>query len=497
LKSFRDLSYRLKIPLALTAVILITEVVLTAALLTRALADAKRDMRSGASSLARTLSWTIREPLIKDDLWRVFEIVRAPVATKDPSNPLQDIIVLDTRRRVYVSSSPNRFSVASDQSALPLEMTLALHNVSSNEPEFYFNFPGYLSDRDATGAVRVTSEDGSAIGFVVLSYDAKRLYDRATLVLLEVVAISVPGLLILVPLGWIWGNRMAKPLSRLAGVMGRVGRDSPQELAEQVGEQGADEIGQLAGQFRNVLKQLAEKEALEHQVMVAERLAAVGRVSAGIAHEINNPLGGMLNAVDTLSRHGNVDAFTEKTIGLLRRGLAQIRATVGALLLEARIDSPAMHSADWQDLKTLIAPQLEAKRVKLSWEVQVDESLPLPAHLVRQLGLNLLLNAAKAVEAGGKVSVEVSSNRECLTIRVSNSGQHIPMDSLGRLFEPFQPDAKSGSGKPFGLGLWVSYQIVAQLGGTISTSSEPGYTLFEVLLPFEGQTDAGTQALSN
>jgi signal transduction histidine kinase len=496
-KPFTDLSYRLKIPLALTAVILMTEVVLTAALLTRALADAKRDMQSSANSLARTLNWTIREPLVKDDLWRVFEIVRAPVATKDPSSPLRDIIVLDARQRVYASSNPSRFPFATAQSALRPEMALALHNVADGEEGFYFDFPGYFSDRDATAVVRVTTEDGSAIGFVLLSYDAQRLYDRAAGVLLDVVAISVPGLLILVPLGWIWGNRMAKPLSRLADVMGRVGRESPQSLSVRVEPEGADEIGQLARQFRNMLRQLAEKESLEHQVMVAERLAAVGRVSAGIAHEINNPLGGMLNALDTLSRHGSVDAFTEKTLGLLRRGLAQIRATVGALLLEARIDSPAMRSADWQDLKTLIAPQLEAKQVQLSWDIRVDESLPLPAHLVRQLGLNLLLNAAKAVETEGKVGVQVSLDGACLTIRVSNSGQHIPMESLGRLFEPYQPDARHAPGRTFGLGLWVSYQIVTQLGGTISTSSEPGYTLFEVQLPVKSLTDAGTQAVSN
>ncbi|HWQ39943.1 MAG TPA: HAMP domain-containing sensor histidine kinase [Burkholderiales bacterium] len=494
---FANLSYRFKIPLALTAVILMTEIVLTAALLTRALADAKRDMQSSANSLAKTLSWTVREPLVKDDLWRAFEIVRAPVATKDLSSPLRDIVVLDTRQRVYASSSPKKFPFGMDRASLPREMVLALQGVSGNESEFQFDFPGYFSDEDATGAMRVISEDGSALGFVLLSYDAQRLYDRVALVLLEVAAISVPGLLILVPLGWIWGNRMAKPLSRLADVMAKVGREPPQALAANVEPKGSDEIGQLAGQFRDMLNQLAEKEALEHQVVVAERLAAVGRVSAGIAHEINNPLGGMLNAVDTLSRHGNVDAFTEKTLGLLRRGLAQIRATVGALLLEAKIDSPAMHGADWQDLKTLIAPQLAAKQVHLSWEVRVNESVPLPAHLVRQLGLNLLLNAAKAVEHEGKVGVEVSLDEARLSIRICNSGQHIPMDALGRLFEPYQPDAKTGSGRTFGLGLWVSYQIVTQLGGTISTSSAPGYTLFEVLLPVKTQTDARSPALSD
>jgi two-component system, NtrC family, sensor kinase len=344
--------------------------------------------------------------------------------------------------------------------------------------------------------VRLDSDDGSTIGYVVLSYEAHRLYDRAALVLLDVVAISVPGLLILLPLGWIWGNRIVKPLTNLAAVMRRVGHEPPAELAAQVKLQGADETGQLAEQFRSMLLQLEEKDQLERQVLVAERLAAVGRLSAGIAHEINNPLGGMLNAVDTLSRHGNLDSFGQKTLGLLQRGLTQIRSTVGALLLEARLDSPAMQPADWEDLRTLIVPQIAAKRARLEWGCDIDAALGLPAHMVRQLALNLLLNAAKAVEADGQVTLRAYATRRSLTVRISNSGEHIPAEALGRLFEPYSAEDAPLPGRGYGLGLWVSYQIVTQLGGTLSASSEPGNTVFEVELPHAEARDARTTAVS-
>jgi two-component system, NtrC family, sensor kinase len=494
---FQNLSYRVKVPLALTAVILLTEIVLTAALLTRAFSDAKRDLRASANSLAKTLALTVREPLVKDELWRAYNIVQAPAATKDPSSPLKDIVVLDSRQRVYTSSVPSVYRVTAPASTLPTELRLALSAVTRGSGGFYFDFPGYLASRDAAAAVAVRSDDGSVVGYVLLSYQAHRLYDRVAAVLLEVVAISVPGLLVLLPLGWVWGNRIVKPLTSLAAVMRKVGREPPHELARQVEPQGSDETGQLASQFRRMLHQLDEKEQLERQVLVAERLAAVGRVSAGIAHEINNPLGGMLNAVDTLARHGDLDSFAHKTLGLLQRGLEQIRSTVGALLLEARLDSPALQPEDWQDLRTLIGPQLAEKQVRMEWDWGLEQALPLPAHMVRQLILNLLLNAVKAADAGGRISVRGSTAGGNLTVRIANSGQYIPSEALERLFEPYAADGQAASGRTSGLGLWVSYQIVTRLGGTISTSSEPGYTVFEVVLPYAEGSDARTKAVSH
>ena len=80
---------------------------------------------------------------------------------------------------------------------------------------------------------------------------------------------------------------------------------------------------------------------------------------------MNNPLGGMLNSVDTLAKHGKPDFLTRRTLGLLQRGLQQIGSTVSALLVEARLDSPAMGVSDWQYPKTLVQPQLEMKGLSL------------------------------------------------------------------------------------------------------------------------------------
>src|SRR3546814_15640689 len=99
--------------------------------------------------------------------------------------------------------------------------------------------------------------------------------------------------------------------------------------------------------------------------------------------------------VHTLSLHDALPIFklTTKTVELVRRGLNQIRHTVGALLVEARLDASQMSPADWEDLRTLIEPEIKARHARLLWDVQPDLAIDLPAHLVRQLPLNLLLHA--------------------------------------------------------------------------------------------------------
>src|SRR3546814_3123447 len=120
-------------------------------------------------------------------------------------------------------------------------------------------------------------------------------------------------------------------------------------------------MGVLNQQFSSMLNELEAKEALEREMVAAERLAAVGKVAAGVAHEINNPLGGMINALDTLQTHGTPDKLTTKTVELVRRGLNQIRHTVGALLVAARLDASQMSPADWEDLRTLIEPAIRSE----------------------------------------------------------------------------------------------------------------------------------------
>jgi signal transduction histidine kinase len=480
-----NVSYRYKIPLALTLAIFLTECAVTAVLLGLALADARRNVVDGARSLANATAIAVRESIVRDDLFRVFEFIRTPVAAKQPDDPLKAVIVFDANGKVYAASNPHRYATLTRATTMGHPIAMAVASTKAKPLDFYFRYPGVFSREDIVGAQAVLAEDNSPLGFVVVTYDTGRLRSGLATLFVRIVALNVVGFLLILPLSWLWGARIARPLHRLAIALGRVHTTEPEILKSEVHARGKDEIGRLSSSFRDMLDELVEKRELEREMVVSERLAAVGRVAAGIAHEINNPLGGLINAVDTLGRHGQPDGLTQRTLALLERGLAQIRATVGALLFEARLDSPQTKPSDWDDLRLLVQPQVLAKQVTLEWDVPA-ERVNLPSHLVRQLVLNLLLNAMKAVGHGGSVACHAAVNSPTLRIRVLNTGEQIPEEMVTHLFEPYWPNQNPHGVRSYGIGLWVSYQIVTQLAGTISVLSDTAVTTFEVALPLPG-----------
>ena len=174
-----------------------------------------------------------------------------------------------------------------------------------------------------------------------MSYPKSPFTSRFYRLAKDAVLITLLVLIVLLPLGIYWGQKMAAPLLQLSEAMSNITPPLP-EAGEIMFEESGDEIGQLGKSFKKMIAELKENEKLQQQVIASDRLAAVGRLAAGIAHEINNPLGGMLNSISTYKRHGAQDPFTLKTFSILERGLTQIKETVAALLVEAK--SRPVHS---------------------------------------------------------------------------------------------------------------------------------------------------------
>ena len=243
----------------------------------------------------------------------------------------------------------------------------------------------------------------------------------------------------------------------------------------------SDEVGTLYLAYGEMLEAMKEKLLLEQEVVRQERMAAVGRLTASIAHEINNPLGGMLNAISTLKRHGSPDPLNQKTVSLIERGLSQIRDTVAALLVEAKVSSRRLAVHDVDDVMLLVAPSAHKQGVEITWETRFAEPLPLPSTPVRQLLINLALNAIQAAGRAGHVAVWTESDQANLTIVVENDGEVLSAERREHLFEPFSSFSQQGNG----LGLWICHQIVTQLGGAISAETAGALTRFIVSLPLE------------
>jgi two-component system, NtrC family, sensor kinase len=475
---FRDLSFRYKIPVRATLLVLVTAIMLTGANVTREYEQLRTDLFENAESLGRVLAMTLITPILHDDLWRAYEIISMPVQTDTPASlGAETMLVVDSQKRVYASTRPREHPIQTDLAQLGA--TYARLAQELDAAELLSSRAVELPEASEFHLLMPIVFDGVPLGTLVMEYPKSIFQPRFVSIVNRAALITVLVLAILLPISWYWGRRMADPLVQLADCMSRVGDNIPAEAECRLYE-SRDEIGRAGTQLKLMLGALREKEALEHQIIASERLAAIGRITAGIAHEINNPLGGMLNAISTYKRHGQPEHMTTKTLPLLERGLMQIKETVAALLVEARLQSHPLTAHDLDDIQTLLQPHVMKQRVHLVWRGTLTEPAPLPSTQVRQILLNLLLNAVQAAEPGSEILCDIRREATFLSVRVSNRGHPIPRDRLAHLFEPFVGSTAEGHG----LGLWVTYQLVQQMGGSIDVESgERAGTVFSVVLP--------------
>jgi len=478
-----DLSFKYKIPLRGSVLIIATALAVSVALIAREYDDFKRDLIDNAESMGRILATTLVTPMLHDDLWRVYEIINSPFQSRlRPDSPLAaDVLVItDPLLRIYASNQPKRFPLLAEAAQVVPDFKELIDALRLRGDET----PRVLDLKGSGHLYMVTPilADGVLLGTLVMGYPRDIFLPRLFAIIQRAGVVTFFVFLLVLAASWYWAQRFAVPLVRLADCMGRVGAEIPADIECRLEmADSKDEIGRLSAAFQRMVLGLREKAALEKRIVVSERLAALGRLSAGIAHEINNPLGGMLNAISTFRRHGQEDPQAARTLSLIERGLTQIKETVAALLVEARLESHALARQDIEDVRTLLQPDVSQKRALFDWRNEVAAETPLPSTPVRQILINLLLNAIHALDVGGRLACRVFTGDGALAIEVENNGRHIPPERLDHLFEPFAHESPEGHG--LGLGLWVTYQIVEQLGGRIEVSSRPGETRFGVTLP--------------
>lgn len=477
-----DLSLRHKIPLWGSALIVASTLAISSALLFRAYDDMRQDLYASSESLGQTLAKTLFPSLLHDDLWRAFEIVQAPFqteATNDPLHP-ETIFVVDAALNILVASDPQRLPTLAPLDGIDADhrrLAEALRAAPPLRTQAY-DFP----DTRRYFVAMPVAEAGRQLGILVIGHDRAAFWTRFLDIALRGALIGALVVAVILPINWYWGRRTAEPLVELSKGMDALVHGRPAPLPEAERYAYRDEIGQLFAAYRAAAAALNEKALLEQEVLHSERLAAVGRLAAGIAHEVNNPLGGMLMALDNLRQRGPLEPAAAKTVDLLERGLRQVAETVGALLVEARVPSRPLARHDLDDVRTLIEPQVGKKRIALDWQVDLPETLDVPASVVRQILINLLLNAVQATPEGGRIRLAAAPHDGALELTVANNGAPLPEAVRAHLFEPFVSGREGGHG----LGLWVTYQTVVQLGGRIEADHVDGEVRFAVTLPIEG-----------
>jgi signal transduction histidine kinase len=198
-----------------------------------------------------------------------------------------------------------------------------------------------------------------------------------------------------------------------------------------------------------------------------------------MAHEVNNPLGGMLNLLDTLRKHGHDARVRERSLDLLERGLAGIRSVVRATLATYRSDDRSQNLAprELDDLQFLVQHEVGRRAIRLAWRNELAADLEVDGAAVRQIALNLLLNACAASPSGGAVELTAATRNGQLHLTVRDSGPGLPPDVLELYRHPALAKRPPPAG--IGLGVWTICLLVSRLGGYIAAdgANAPGVTI--------------------
>jgi signal transduction histidine kinase len=265
------------------------------------------------------------------------------------------------------------------------------------------------------------------------------------------------------------------------------------DLRRKVEFRGSDELAVLAREFNAMAESLDRQR---QELLRAERLAAVGRISAHITHEIRNPLNSLGLNAELLAEEMQPAASAEARalLGAITREVDRLNAVAEEYLRFARLPRPVMAREDLNEilrgLLDFVAPEMEAAGVTVRRELAPD--LP-PVRAdegqIRGAFLNLLRNAREATSAGGTIELRtVRGTDGGVLATVSDTGSGIPPERLERIFDPFFSTKTGGTG----LGLAFTLQVISEHGGTIRCASEVGRgTTFSIRLPAAPADGAG------
>ncbi|HET9479758.1 MAG TPA: ATP-binding protein, partial [Pyrinomonadaceae bacterium] len=283
------------------------------------------------------------------------------------------------------------------------------------------------------------------------------------------------------------------------------GRSLPMEIT-------AREVLDATGQVTAVVSILhdlteireLERRRVEQQLFESEKLAAVGRLAASIAHEVNNPLEAIKNALYLMQTNAGEDEKNLRFLEIARKETERVSHIIRQMLGFARRPG----EVDWVDVnqlleETLVLMEKKLRQLRIRITRSFDDSLPkirARADQLRQVFLNLIINAQQAIQGDGEIVISTSRYEQALqpsiVIQLSDSGVGISEDDLNRIFDPFFSTGKKGTG----LGLWVTQDIVRQHGGRIEVSSEVGRgTVFSIVLQVDSPIleDVKSESLSS
>ncbi|WP_158287645.1 sensor histidine kinase [Falsiroseomonas bella] len=346
---------------------------------------------------------------------------------------------------------------------------------------------GWRMDEEAGTAWAARRVDGA--GRIVAALDIGPLLESRSRLSWTIVLVDLALAGIFAALTWLVLGRVGRPLRALVAALSEGARRAPAPLSDVVVAQADARSAAVLRAYNHMVDGVRERERLANELADREQAAALGRLAATVAHEVRNPLGGLSTAVSTLRRFGDDPTVREEALGFLDRGIGALdRIVTSTLNLYRPEDDRRLTRTDLEDLAQLVRPA--AARGGVGLDVALDlpgGEIGVGAGGVRQVLLNLLLNACEATPRGGAVGFRAWLEADALACEIADAGPGLGAAEAARLAG--QGEAPQGSRR---LGLGVVVGLLGNLDARASVAERPGGgTLIRLSIPL---TSAGAPA---
>lgn len=335
-------------------------------------------------------------------------------------------------------------------------------------------------------AQRTIFYQNKIIGTVYAVFDITSLLEERRRVFVTLLATNTLITSMLGLVGFFAVRRMIRPIQVLETHLMDAAAGSATLINDREFPSADSEATRVYLAYNALVKSDRERQGLGRRLAEEEKLSSLGRLASGMAHEINNPLGGLMNAVDTLREHGEDRSVRERSIELIQRGLTGIREVVEATLATHRPErlSRPVERSDFFDLQLLVKPELRRKKQML--EAELPDSIPehreWPAGPIRQAILNLLLNAIAASPENSVIGLKIAITEQHLEITVADQGNGMPKAAHAILRDGNRIAPNQGEG----LGLWIVRQIANDLDAWFQVVDEArNDTQVRMYLPYD------------
>lgn len=332
-------------------------------------------------------------------------------------------------------------------------------------------------------------------GTLVLAVSLEPINKEVTAFAYRLGVLTLGAMALAVLVAFLVARTLARPIKRLAVAMSEV----DPRLESRIETDRRDEIGLLQTSFLEMLERLREarqeQERTRAAMVRAEKLASIGSLASGVAHEVNNPLGGIRNCLSQLTAHPGDPQRLAQYLPLMARAVERIERVVRGLLdfshRRAYEPCPVDLRSLTEEALSLADHRLENSNINLSMDIVPDLPPILgDRHQLQQIVVNLVLNAVDAMASGGQLQIRVYRGQETAVLEIEDTGPGIDPELVDRIFDPFF--STKGVGEGTGLGLTVSLSIAREHGGDLSYSSgSGGGAVFTLNLPYGAAVSRG------